>query len=491
MGIDLDIKNRVLGPTKDKKSASLQYAAAAWVHAQVPEMSAFPSHEERIAKRYVWLDDYLIRFRAIDTSQLYTLEELFARFWEPVRRSLMDKQSTCSAYVMICDDRVNVPKSKAPTQIKRAQASSRTEGESVPYPAPHTSVHMDDSSDWVTVHSEWQLVPGGIRYSTDFNTVEEKIDLRRLRLSDRSGKKLWLAFLPLIETAMREDCPEGRYFIFDFDATGAHWFDSDGNTVVAKEPHHALGETDPALIWWTEYVSQRHFMDDDDTNLCSAAAIFGHIEDDDCYAQTPMPDMWTPPQVHIRTTDTDVIPLFCLYYAKTKRTMIKPSAFGFTTTCLYAAQSFEPRRLVKGQGIFWHNDVRSGSMIDLDLMAESIKLYSGLTLGVFALFCISCGNCDYVPAESKALYAKGSGVLKILDAFQKMPKSPDDSEAVLYARFVRMLHTLALNKDATMPYSLERLRQPTSKPKFVPRDDDVVRIGAEVVQNYEYWRDAI
>jgi hypothetical protein len=238
----------------------------------------------------VVLDDYLIRWRSIPSAPgtFYTLLELFWRFWGPVRQSE-------GLYVMICDDKSNVTKSKVRTQLARiAQVVAAEEKKGIDAPEPYPE--------------GWMLVPEGILLPSG-EGVPEPIELRRLAMS-KPGTKVWEAFLPLIEEQLRR---YPRDFIFDFSRDrGPVVFSRDGS-INHDQYAHKLGEGEAAMIWWIRTL----------------------LEEKKTIVKKRKREDESVPEFHLVTTDSDMIPLYALYAYK-HRSRVAPTYWhrGDEGTCV-------------------------------------------------------------------------------------------------------------------------------------------------------------
>lgn len=406
MGISLEIKRVVLrtvhatisASSSTKRKAGTGWAETAWSSISLDTRTRDTELRER---RVVVLDDFLVRYRAIFDAMYYTLDELFAIFWNKVEKALFAPNSICDTYVMICDDRANVPVFKSDTQTSRRVALARVDaakGIAPPEPYP----------------DGWHFDAVGITFLDPARgtPVSEKIDLRRLRVSGGGGKPLWNALAARVEAAMwngRARLRAGRtvQFVFDFEASGAQWWRavaSDPTPCIVRcrgcEPSHSLGEADPALIWWINYLTPAE-------GACNVA-------------------------FYVHTTDTDVIPLWLLYEheqeARTENyaslTPLPSAYLGETPEKLDAYwqsvlarphdSDMPPSRV---RDVYWVSSKEE--MVDLPVLGACVA--SHMARDMFAFFCLACGNCDYVPAEMKKRYSFGIGVVKTLQAVLLMP----------------------------------------------------------------------
>lgn len=399
---------------------------------------------------YAIIDDFLVTYKGIPTVDCsYTLVELFDRFWRNARYHL--GLSHCDTYIMVCDDRSNVPKLKGETQAKRVEASAKSNAkngvaEVEPYPVGTVFVN------------EGVKIPGA-------ESEPEPICLRRLARSRWYGPKegakwsnlgndLWFAFHPMIEAAMKEIAP-GRTFIFDHVKEGPYIFDHGQVAVHATQLAHDLGEADPALVWWTHQLGK---------------------------------DRPTLGAVHWETTDTDLIALYALYHGQVE----KRTKRQYQEEDLFVKPGVRP--------VYWHceRDV----MVDMPLMARMIMRNTKFqTLACFAMGFILAG-CDIM---HKARYAHRFGMMFVFDAVASVDVSQVGTAHAIFEQFLLNLYRDRLaGGKLTVPeahrkpasvISIEAMRQRLATKKKTPSkfpSHEETKWQAERFRfNYKYWMGAI
>ncbi len=213
--------------------------------------------------------DYLCYYQGIDRTKRTTAIDLAWMFWHVVMEYLRNG-TRVDVVVMCCDYKPGVTVYKAKTQSARVEATASSyeaQGleEAVPYPSD------------ATFNEE-----GKVCYDDEV----EYIDMRRLGMSKDVRAKLWPFYHSRIKDRMRS-VNKGTVFFFDYDASGPWMFVNNGMDDVTEmhrpDLAHALGEADPALMWWTKLL------------------------------QTPKRD------VYLMSTDSDLIALYLLYRSRYPR----------------------------------------------------------------------------------------------------------------------------------------------------------------------------
>lgn len=357
------------------RPATHEFASAAFTTATTKKEFEYV----RMKKPGFIIVDYLIDFRGVNDKVEWRLRDLFKQFMRHVDNELL-RDPLCDTIIMVCDDKTNVNKDKAPTQKARAIAqmkSDRANGV-----AECTEYRLAKGHE-----HDWKLSEMGLEYTSEtmdkkpLKVVQEKVDLRSLKKLDKTNKRLWDAFRDMaIEELRGNEAMRGKTFIFDYDNDkGAYHIDDGASTISGSNPYpaHNLGEADPAVFWWIDYMRQRR------------------------------PELV---EAHIVTSDTDMIPLYCLYHVN----VMHREAFGECD----ASERYMPGL------VLWHMD-KAGTVCDLRMMAELIMAKGDMTLRRFALFCIMCGNCDYVTSQTKALYSYNMGPRKIYAKMIEVQKEID------------------------------------------------------------------
>lgn len=368
------------------------------------------------------VDDFLTRWMKVDREKEWTLDELFERFFCEARRSLFQRKLPCDTYVSVCDDRALVTKWKARTQTKRrdtAESARERKGEAA------AEAYEDNERPW---------------------ELNLPIDLKRAKATDKTDKALWEAFVPLIAAAMKEDCPPGRTFIFDYDQVkGPIYFHADG-THEQKAPVHRMGEADPSCIWW----AANHFADDAD--------------------------------VHLLSIDSDLVPLYLAYH---------------------------PLATEKRQRVYWHRSLSTDRLrpVMVDLTQQLVPFFRrnvGLPLPWLVLLCCLCGS-DFVKRDAYAFNRRGF-LDKALQAVRNMlleaevtrllpdlePTFDVRSTDSILRRFLQHIWSPAA------PQVPERFRRPRPPlltfarlrqlhPTTFPSEGTIAREAAYLDFNLRYW----
>ncbi len=274
------------------------------------------------------IEDYLIYYQAIDKTNTSSVRELFDHFWSKPAEYVGRCGTRCDVFAMICDDKNGVPPFKAVTQAKRivsAAKSYEAKGltEAVPYP----------------IDAEFDEETGKVCYTdTDEGKsffVKERICLRRLSMTKSLRAKLWILFHRYIEEKMGW-ASLGRIFFFDYDKSGPWMFVNVGfkqvQVVHRKDLAHALGESDPAMIWWTKLL------------------------------RTDSRD------IHFMTTDSDTIPLYLTYHSR------------FPSTSRWSS-------------VWWHCDKET--VINYTNFAMKVEERLEMTPMMFSFVCVLLGT-DFV-----------------------------------------------------------------------------------------------
>lgn len=493
MGIEGKIIHEVLGPSKRgvgqtpgganrRDVNSMEIAADAW------------THPHGLTRRGGWIEDFLIYFRGIDGDRVITLNTIMDEFWRNIELTLCDRASQCDFYITICDDRDIVPRMKAATQEKRtAVAEKASEKKKVEAGVTAEEVEYDVSQDDID-SGNWELTNDAVRFNVngdESQPVEMKLRLNSLRKIDKSQKRLWQALIPYITARMSEaSIPEGRVFIFDFDdSKGAVWFDHTGaRNFERMEPHHYLGEAEVAMAWWMRYVCtpgthprrvmERHMeglkemfdsssmsdasMPASQSSTTSASSGVSSTSSDSSSSSSSSSissvsssaSLWRGVEIHLRTSDSDILPI-----------------------CMLSAMDNFDNQTPLPSTIFWHNS--NDGMVNLSRVAHLLFNERAMSIRFFVIFCIMCGNNDYMTAEEKKLYSFRIGVPGIYAAM-----SWGNEE-----RFERHLISTSSRAFYEIVHRfLTKLHG--AKTSNVPTLDVVRRIATICEFTYEYWNGA-
>jgi len=455
MGIERDIVNTTF---------RLQWAATAWVERE----------EASVSKWRVMVDDYLIRYQALfnggpkegeEKKTRFTHAELFDKFFWPVRRALFGSGAKFQSYVMVCDDRSNVPKFKQAEQQRRVAAIKKAEAKKEVAAAEPYAEGWDIGSAGITFSEpegsdkelEEHLIPDLADMvlaclSSSGNKDEAEIDLRRLKVSDPTGKRLYESFLPLIAEEMKERAPIGTTFYFDFDKAGPILFDSEGAYTLQADLAHNLGEADPALMWW---------VDNHPPLLTSGDE---------------------PIDYHVQTTDTDFSAIYLLNHDDRQRPQ---------------------------DNVFWQRS--PDQFVDMRILADRVVHNSKTTLRVVGAWMILCG-CDFLPRESYAFrlihvvpkiltaviaalgeYSSGGGAGGMREIFELFvrklhhteTKSKHGVQVPPRFRKPETLATLARLRE-WYPYTAADAFLGT-KHRTIPTDEAITELAVRFEFTYVYW----
>ncbi len=381
MGLISGLKNELRGP----------WAAGAWFSAY----SAAVVHGAE-GDTHLWEVDFLTCYMTLDRDETYTLTELANKLCAEVSKA----ENTTT--VLIADDKRYVPRMKAGEQAVRASArakvhASKGKAPAEPYPADAV------------------LVPEGIQFTDEAgNAVQEEIDLNRMSLSrwygDKDDPERWSNLGNDAWHSMHSDLQEhlaargeqARECIFDHDAElGAVRFatlqaagSGEWSTLRQEktQPVHPLGEADTALAWW-------------------GAQYDGKVD-----------------AIHWKTTDTDLVAIYCFYHAK--RTPAQRARTRFWWHC--------------EQGVA----VDLAQLIEL-MLAKEFMCEDGVkrtfpsprALGIFLVFC----GTDF---QAHKLYAHRIGFEAMREAFLRLEWG--GPAAVLpvstaFERWLQLVHSRKLN----------------------------------------------
>lgn len=422
-----------------------RYAVLAWQQAKLRDPPALMI-DGKPAMQQVHIDDYLIRWKTLkaDGETTYTVQHLFSSFFKPVRDTLFRESSSCTTFVVVADDKSRVPKMKGAEQGKRVAAVLKSEEKKGIAPAEAYPEGWTLDAVKGIVYPEEEKVDGE---TTIVWVEEEHIDLRRLRKSDPHGKRLWDCFVPLIQEAMKDNCPEGRQFIFDYCET-PYVFDSEGEVQRSTTLDHNLGEADGALIWWAHWWMHRK-----------------HVKSF---------------EVFLHTTDSDILPLYLLYWSRLR-------------------SDHNNKQLNR---IWWIRD--HDQKIDLAACARGIvqnfidpesTSYGTGNVCAFAWACIVI-KCDFI---DRSEYAHFFGMPAMLEAARSTwAEWKGGSHREFFERWLRRLHTTRFRKTygCIVPtrfrhrvedYSLERLRGALEHPYSIPSDERIAEIADKVESVFLYW----
>lgn len=420
-----------------------RYALLAWQSVRLKEPPALIVNG-RPALEQLRIDDYLIRWKTLKPDSTYTVPELFAKFWKPVKDTLMKESSSCTAFILIADDKSNVPHMKAAEQSKRGAAVAKSDEKKGIAPAEAYPEGWSLDAEKGVVYPQEEKVDGKIVVSW---CEEVDVDIRRLRKSDPTGKKMWECFVPLIQEAMLDGCPEGRQVVFDFCDTPMV-FESDGTVQRSTTLDHNLGEADGAMIWWAHWWMQRKQL--------KSMEIFLH------------------------TADSDILPLYLLYWSR-----LRPDHNNKQLNRIWWIRDYEQKidLAACARGIV-HNYVNH----------EEPRHGTG-NVCAFAWACVVI-KCDFL---DRSEYAHYFGMPAMLEAAREnWDEWQGGSHEQFFESWLRRLHTTRYRakhgcvvpvrfRRQTGDFSFPRIRESIQPPFSIPSDERIKEIAKRVEWVMLYW----
>jgi hypothetical protein len=335
----------------------------------------FPNYKGRII-----IDDVLTRVRnAMGPSfnHMFTGLELYREIMQPVRDALSSRLDACG-YILLMDDHRNVPKNKNKEQEARDEASSIS-----PYPDTKQYILTDEgireflpslTTTTTTTTSETSESSSSSSSSTSTTTTTtitttsssssglsktEKIDIRRL-FATRSLRTMVFDYVTAL-ISQYEEFPENKFLIVEYKMEGPQLFYTNYDRVNNIEKAQPID-----TVWLQSFMNRSHKHGEADTSIIYYTELF--------VSKYP---------IVIRTTDTDMMPLFALFEERT-------------------------RLNVGGNHIIWQYEREA--WIDIILLIRDTCTKMKMTPKVFALLCILTGT-DYY---KKASVYYGFGAQKIL-----------------------------------------------------------------------------